>query len=229
MFWRSSQDPQMVFPQWNPDPNFGNQCFRWSLFKTFGKEIHYCAKHSNSFYRESLHFHIFNHMILIVCVQCTVLIPLLPSSLSISGRWGKRGCMPCSHHLPIPLLACATLHLLGIKFESPERTERKKDKKIGSNENQKHPLSLSFLFPPPPPFLLQVPLFAMNLERRESRRIKFNSKQPSAAPDDRALKCKCACVSFSLSSSLSYFFLLFFYVRRGKAFKRCSLTFHLLV
>lgn len=52
-----------------------------------------------------------------------------------------RGCVPRSRHLPIPPLACATLHLQGIKSEPPESTE-KKDKKIGPNENQRHCLSL---------------------------------------------------------------------------------------
>ncbi len=61
-----------------------------------------------------------------------------PSSCSVFAR----GCVPCSRHLPIPPLACATLHLQGIKSEPPESIE-KKDKKIGPNENQKHRLSLS--------------------------------------------------------------------------------------
>lgn len=67
--------------------------------------------------------------------------------------------MPCSQYLPIPPLACATLHLQGIKSEPPESTE-KKDKKIGPNENQKHrlfprlSLSLPLSLPshPPPSF-----------------------------------------------------------------------------
>ena len=121
--------------------------------------------------------------------------PLFP----LPREWGGGGgCVPCSRHLPIPPLACATLHLQGIKSEPPESTE-KKDKKIGHNENQKHRLSLSLSLSPPP----LSPSSAMNLERRERRRIKLNSNQLSAAPDDRALKCKCACVSFSLSYSLS--------------------------
>lgn len=57
----------------------------------------------------------------------------------------KRGCVPCSRHLPIPPLAYATLHLQGIKSEPSESTE-KKDKKIGPNENQKHRLSLLLSF-----------------------------------------------------------------------------------
>jgi len=65
----------------------------------------------------------------------------LPPSPSV-GDW----CVPCSQHLPIPLLACATLHLQWIKSEPQESTE-KKDKKIGPNENQKHGLSLSPLLP----------------------------------------------------------------------------------
>lgn len=60
-------------------------------------------------------------------------------------REGGGGCVPCSRHVPIPPLACATLHLQGIKSEPPESTE-KKDKKIGPNENQKHRLSLSLSF-----------------------------------------------------------------------------------
>lgn len=64
----------------------------------------------------------------------------------------RRGCVPCSQYLPIPPLACATLHLQGIKSEPPESTE-KKDKKIGPNENQKHRLfpRLSLSLPLSPP------------------------------------------------------------------------------
>lgn len=61
----------------------------------------------------------------------------------------QRGCVPCSRHLPIPPLACATLHLQGIKSEPPE-SPQKKDKKIGPNENQKHPLFLLLLLLLPP-------------------------------------------------------------------------------
>lgn len=63
--------------------------------------------------------------------------------------FSDRGCVPRSPHLPIPPLACATLHLQGIKSEPPESTE-KKDKKIVHNENQKHRLFLYLLLSLPP-------------------------------------------------------------------------------
>lgn len=93
---------------------------------------------------------------------------------------------------------------------SLQKAQRKKIRKLALMKTR----STVSLAPSPPPF---SPSFAMNLERRERRRIKVNSNQLSAAPDDRALKCKCACVSFSLSPRL-------FYERRGKALKLCSLT-----
>lgn len=79
------------------------------------------------------------------------LINTLPLSrcLPLPALLPRRGCVPRSRHLPIPPLACATLHLQGIKSEPPE-SPQKKDKKIGPNENQKHPLFLLLLLLLPP-------------------------------------------------------------------------------
>lgn len=77
---------------------------------------------------------------------------LMNATLSLSFSvflFFGRGCVLCSRHLPIPPLACATLHLPGIISEPPESTE-KKDKKIGPNENQKPRLFLLLLLSLPP-------------------------------------------------------------------------------
>lgn len=125
-----------------------------------------------------------------------------------------KGCVPCSRHLPIPPLACATLHLQAIKSKPPEST-RKKIRKLALMKTRS---TISFSSSS------RTPSSAMNLERRERRRIKLNSNQLSTAAL-KALKCKCACVSFSLSDSLSLLPLsTFFYEQMGKALKHWSLT-----
>lgn len=149
---------------------------------------------------------------------------LVFSFLSLS--WGGDACLAASTFpfllWPVPRCICRGSSL------SLQKAQRKKIRKLAlmkTRSTVSFPVSLSLFLSHPHP--THPPLFAMNLERRERRRIKFNSNQLSAEPDDRALKCKCACVSFSLSYSASSPALLFiFYERRGEA---CSLTFCLLV
>lgn len=102
-------------------------------------------------------------------------------------------------------------------WASRKHTEKKIRKLVLMKTRSTDSLSLFFslsLFLP----LAPVPLFTMNLERRERRRIKVNSEQLSAAADDRALKCKRACVCFSLSSFFLFwvFFFSFFMNEEGK-------------
>lgn len=109
---------------------------------------------------------------------------------------------------PVPRCICRGSSL------SLQKAQRKKIRKLALMKTRSTArsltlsLSLSLSLPP-----LFTPSSAMNLERRERRRIKVNSNQLCAAPDDRTLKCKCACVSFftllfslSLSPALSAFF-----------------------
>lgn len=133
-----------------------------------------------------------------------------------------RGCVPCSRHLPIPWLACATLHLQGIKSEPPEST-KKKDKKIGPNENQKHRLSLflslSLLL------LLSLPLLPWTW--KDERGGELNLIQTSS-PQGQMTGLWSVSVRVWVFRSLILSLLscspLFFYERRGKALKLCTLT-----
>lgn len=143
-----------------------------------------------------------------------------PSSISESGR----GCVLCSQHLPIPPLACATLHLQGINSEPSESAEgrKKKDKKIGGNENQKHRLSPSFSPPLPP---------SLPWTWKEEREGELNLIQTSS-PQHQMTGLWSVSVRVWVFRSLILSLLLlsyFFMNERGEAFKLCSLTTCLLV
>ncbi|KAM7380816.1 hypothetical protein PAMP_004089 [Pampus punctatissimus] len=69
--------------------------------------------------------------------------------------------------------------------QSLQKAQRKKIRKLALMKTRSTVSLFLSLSLSPPPF---TPSFAVNLERRERRRIKLNSNQLSAAPDDRALK-----------------------------------------
>lgn len=147
---------------------------------------------------------------------------LVFSFLSLS--WGGDACLAASTFpfllWPVPRCICRGSSL------SLQKAQRKKIRKLAlmkTRSTVSFPVSLSLFLSHPHP--THPPLFAMNLERRERRRIKFNSNQLSAEPYDRALKCKCACVSFSLSYSPSSPALLFIFLWT----KGGSLQFNLLL
>lgn len=131
-------------------------------------------------------------------------------------------CVPCSRHLPIPPLACATLHLPGIISEPPESTE-KKDKKIGPNENQKHRLFLLLLLSLPP-----LPWTWKDERGGELNLIQTSSLQRlwrlwSVSVRVWAFRSLILSLSPLPRSST------FFYERMGKALKHCRLTIYWLV
>lgn len=105
--------------------------------------LHSVCSHIYNLQTETCALTLDTHISLSLSCSLIVYLCVVVLSFVFLGRGG--GCVPCSRHLPIPPLACATLHLQGIKSEPPESTE-KKDKKIGPNENQKHRLSLSLSF-----------------------------------------------------------------------------------